>query len=127
MADLVWLDVELCKHIARNSPKVKQMERIAAEGIYALIYETAPHAEPSYPLNYRDNFRIEHRHFPTTQGHATYLIAERFQWRWIEYGWTEWRDNIKHPGKYVMSKALRAYGYGDIYGDYSDLPGRPTI
>lgn len=110
-----WIDTDLCKHIARNSPKVKEMERLAAEGIYRIIYATAPHTT-DHPWNYRDNFRIEHRHFPLREGHVTYLIAERFQWRWIEYGWTEWRNERKFPGKYVMTNALKAYAFGADYG-----------
>jgi hypothetical protein len=112
---ITFIDVELCKHIARNSPKVKAMGKVYAEGINRLIYQTAPHTT-HHPWAYRDNFRIEQRQFPLKEGHVTYIIAERFQWRWIEYGWTEWRTRKKYPGKYIMTNALKAYGYGDTYG-----------
>lgn len=110
-----YIDYEKCKSIGRNSLRLKRMERVYAEGIYNIIYDTAPHTT-DHRWAYRDNFRIEQRLFPMTEGHVTYLIAERFQWRWIEYGWTEWRTNKKFPGKYVMTNALRAYGWGDTYG-----------
>jgi hypothetical protein len=116
----IWIesiDLEKLKDIGRNSPKVLAMELISADGIYRNIYNTAPHAEPSSDYNYRDNFRIENRLFPMTQGHVTYIIAERFQWRWIEYGWTQWRDHTKYPGKYIMTNALRAYAFGPDYGE----------
>lgn len=114
-SNITYLDVEACKHLARNSPRLKVMERIAAEGILRIIYETAPHTTP-HAYAYRENFRIEQRLFPLKQGHVTYIIAERFQWRWIEYGWTEWHSNKKFPGRHVMSNALKAYGYADTYG-----------
>lgn len=114
-SDIAWLDVEACKDIAQNSPRVLQMQRSAAEGISELIYQTAPHTT-KHAYSYRDNFRIENRLFPRREGHVTYLIAERFQWRWIEYGWTNWRSRVKHPGKYVMTNALKAYATGADYG-----------
>lgn len=116
MANITYIDVNLCKHIARNSPKVKTMQRIAAEAIFRNIYATAPHTT-HHNWAYRDNFRIEERQFPLKEGHVTYIIAERFQWRWIEYGWTNWRTRVKYPGKHIMSNALKAYGYGDTYGE----------
>ncbi len=114
-----WIDVEALKHIARNSPKVKVLEKVYAEGINRLIYQTAPHTK-KHNWSYRDHFRIEQRLFPLREGHVTYIIAERFQWRWIEYGWTEWRTKKKFPGKYIMTNALKAYATGPDYGEGID-------
>lgn len=112
---IAWIDIEACKNMARNSPVVLEMELVAAEGIHRTIYQTAPHTS-KHKWAYRDNFRIEHRLFPRREGHVTYIIAERFQWRWIEYGWTEWHTRKKYPGKYIMTNALKAYAFGDAYG-----------
>lgn len=114
MAELLYLDTVELEYMGRNSKKVAELGNIYAEGIYRIIYDTAPHTT-HHAYAYRDHFRIEQRLFPMTEGYVTYLIAERFQWRWIEYGWTEWHSRKKFPGKYVMSNALRAYGYG--FGD----------
>lgn len=109
MASITHLDIEACKNIARNSPVLLDMELRAAEGIEEIIYQTAPRTTP-HKYAYRDNFRIENRLFPHREGHITYVIAERFQWRWIEYGWTEWRNEKKFRGKHTMFNALEAYG-----------------
>lgn len=103
------IDFEKCKHIARNSKRLLAMERKAADGIYKNIYATAPHTTP-HEYAYRDNFRIEHRLFPYREGYVTYLIAERFQWRWIEYGYTQWQTKKKYRGKHIMRRALETYG-----------------
>lgn len=115
MGDLIYLNIPELEYMARNSPVVLAQGVIYAEGIYQIIYNTAPHTI-KHPYAYRDHFRIEHIQYPMTEGHVVYLIAERFQWRFIEYGWTEWRDEIKHRGLYVMTNALKAYAYGAAYG-----------
>jgi hypothetical protein len=115
MANTVTLDLVELHRIAVSSKKTKYLQEIAAQGIYRIIKATAPEARP-YGLNYKPNFRITSTHDYDTAGWTTYLIAERFQWKWIEFGWTEWRDNVKHPGLYIMTNALLAYGSDDTYG-----------
>lgn len=108
------INMPVLEYMAHTSEVVAELGQIYAEGIKRIIYQTAPHTT-HHKWAYRDNMRIETAYSAGT-GWITYLVAERFQWRWIEYGWTEWKTKRKFPGKQIMGNALKAYAYGSNYG-----------
>jgi len=104
-ARLTYLDLKLIRSQGLNSFVVRDWMGVIAQDIYAEIYVTAPRTV-RHGYSYRDHFRLWTTRTSLDEGYKTYVIAERFQWRWIEFGWTEWRDEIKHAGQYTMTKAL---------------------
>lgn len=102
---LTSLDEDLIRMIGTNSPVVRDMMTDIGNGIYRTIYETAPRTI-KHAYSYRDHFRIWTTRNNGRDGYRTYVIAERFQWRFIEFGWREWRDEKPHTGHYTMTNAL---------------------
>jgi hypothetical protein len=101
----VDLNLELIESLGNNSPIVRDWMTEIGYEIYQEIYETAPRTI-KHGYSYRDHFRIWTTRNDLKEGYRVYVIAERFQWQFIEFGWTEWRDNIRHKGLYIMTKAL---------------------
>lgn len=101
----VDLDLNQIELLALNSPVVRDMMTGIGYEIYGEIYETAPRTY-KHGYSYRDHFRIWTTRTDPREGYRVYVIAERFQWRFIEFGWAEWRDNVFHKGLYTMTKAL---------------------
>lgn len=104
-ARITSLDMSAINRIGVNSqPVLFEMVDVARE-IHAEIYETAPRTT-KHAYSYRDHFRIDYTRTSLDEGYKVFVIAERFQWRFIEYGWKEWRDDIEHKGHLTMTKAL---------------------
>ncbi|GAA2665222.1 hypothetical protein [Nonomuraea recticatena] len=111
MGALTSLDLDQIHAIAVNSPAVRDEMVSAAHSIYREIYETAPRTY-KHAYSYRDHFRIWTTRNSVQDGYRVYLIAERFQWRFIEFGWREWRDEKPHQGLYIMTNALLKHRIG---------------
>ncbi|MEU1881888.1 hypothetical protein ABZ470_31700 [Streptosporangium sp. NPDC020072] len=101
------LDIEAIRGIATHGPVTAQLLERSAARITQTAVRTAPATRPEYRNKYRSNISTELQHDRVT-GWTAYVLAERHAMV-IEFGWTEWRDEIKHPGKYVLTRALNAH------------------
>lgn len=99
------LDVNQIKLMAVNSPAVLEMMHHVGHDIYEEIYRTAPRTV-KHAYSYRDHFRIWETRKSAKEGYRVYVVAERFQWQFIEFGWNEWRDEKPHDGLFIMTNAL---------------------
>lgn len=99
------LDTNQLRLLALNSPIVNTMMVDVGNEIYREIYRTAPKTY-KHAYSYRDHFRVFNTRTSKQQGYRVLVIAERFQWQFIEFGWREWRDEKPHDGHNTMTNAL---------------------
>lgn len=99
------LHTNLIRSLGTNSPVTLEMMHHVGHDIYEEIYRTAPRTY-KHAYSYRDHFRIWETRKSAGEGYRVYVVAERFQWRFIEFGWKEWRDEKPRGGLFIMTNAL---------------------
>ncbi|SDH19437.1 hypothetical protein SAMN05421505_112125 [Sinosporangium album] len=107
MANRATLKLPAVRRLGTHSQVTAFLLSQRANSIRDTAHMLAPSTRGSYRGQYKKNLEVDLR-LNRRHGFRSFVLARRHAIV-QEFGWTEWRDGIKHRGRYILTRALRAH------------------